>query len=99
VKQGQTGTVNLTVSSTSGFTTTSGGNTTTVLPLTYTCSGLPNWSNCTFSPASPSQATTVTVSITTTAATIAQARPLNGPPIFFAALFPGLFGIMFIAKS
>ena len=39
------------------------------------------------------------MSITTIAATIAQPWPLNGPPIFFAALFPGLFGIMFIAKS
>ncbi len=101
LKEGQTGQVKLTVSSTStpSFTTSSGGNTTTVLPLTYTCSGLPNLSSCTFSPASPSQATAVSVSITTTASTSAQARPPHPTRILYAALFPGLFGIMFIAGS
>jgi subtilase family serine protease len=99
VTQGQTATVNLTVSSTTGFTTTSGGSTTTILPLTYTCSGLPNLSNCTFNPTSPSQATAVTVSITTTAATSAQARPIKGTRVFYAALFPGMFAIMFIAGA
>lgn len=102
VKQGQTATVNLTVSSTNGFTSTTGGNTTTNLPLTYTCTSSPaiTLSNCTFSPLSPNQAVAVTVSVTTTAPTNAQARPLDqGTRIFYAALFPGLFGIMFVAGS
>ncbi len=99
VKQGQTGQVNLTVSSTTGFVTTTGGNSQTTAPLSYTCSGLPNLSNCTFSPISPNQATAVTVSITTTASTTAEARPVGGTRVFYAALFPGLFGIMFIAGS
>jgi subtilase family serine protease len=102
VQQGQTGQVKLTVSSTStpSFTTSSNGNTTTALPLTYGCSGLPNLSSCTFSPASPSQATAVSVSITTTASTNAQARPLDrGNPVLYAVLSPGLFGIMFIVGA
>ena len=102
VKQGQTGQVNLTVSSTStpSFVTTSGGNSQTVLPLTYSCSGLPSLSNCTFSPTSPNQSATVTVNITTTAPTNAMARPLDrGTQILYASLAPGLFGIMFIAGA
>jgi subtilase family serine protease len=102
VTQGQTATVNLTVSSTNGFTTTSGGNTTTVLPLTYTCSSSPAilLSNCTFSPTNPSQATAVTVNITTNASTSGQARPFDrNTRIFYAALLPGLFGIVFIRGS
>lgn len=102
VKQGQTAQVNLTISSTNGFTTTSGGNTTTVLPLTYTCTSSPaiSLSNCTFAPPSPSQSTAVTVSVSTKAPTNAQALPFDhGTRIFYAALFPGLFGIMFIAGS
>ena len=95
VTQGQTGQVNLTVNSTNGFTTTSGGTTTTVLPLTYQCSGIPSTSNCTFSPVSPNNSTAVTVSITTTASTSAQSRPLErGTRILYAAVFPGLFGIV-----
>jgi hypothetical protein len=100
VKQGQTAQVNLTIASTNGFTTSSGGNTTTTLPLTYTCTSSPaiSLSNCTFSPTSPNQSTAVTVSISTTAPTNAQARPFDhGTRIFYAALFPGLFGIVFIA--
>jgi subtilase family serine protease len=100
VAQGQTAQVNLNVSSTTGFTTTSNGNTTTVLPLTYNCTGLPNSSNCTFSPTSPSQATAVTVSITTTASTTTRARPLDrGSPVLCAALLPGIFGLIFIAGA
>lgn len=100
VKQGLSGQVNMTVNSTNGFLTTSGGNTQTTLPVTYTCSGIPTLTTCTFSPTSPTQAAAVTVNITTTAPTSAQARPENGNPrIFYAALLPGLFGIMFVAGS
>jgi subtilase family serine protease len=100
VKQGATGNVNLTINSTNGFTTTSGGNTTTVLPLSYVCSGYPSLSTCTFSPVSPNQSTAVTVNIATIASTSAQARPLDhGTRIFYAALLPGFFGIMLVAGS
>ncbi len=98
VKQGQSGVVNLTVSG--SLVTTSGGNTQTILPLTYTCTGYPSLSTCTFSPSSPTQVAAVTVNITTTASSSAQARPLNGRSrIFYAALLPGLFGIVFVAGS
>lgn len=100
VKQGLSGQVNMTVNSTNGFLVTSGGNTQTVLPVTYNYSGIPTLTTLTFSPASPTQAAAVTVNITTTAPTSAQARPENGNPrIFYAALLPGLFGIMFVAGS
>jgi subtilase family serine protease len=96
VTQGQSAEVKLTLSSTTGFTTTSNGNTTTVLPLTYNCTGLPNLSSCTFSPTSPSQATAVAMSITT-ASTTTRARPLDrGSPVLYALLLPGIFGMMFI---
>jgi subtilase family serine protease len=100
VKQGLTAKANLTVNGTNGFVTN--GNATTVLPLTYTCSSSPAIpvSTCTFSPVSPNQSATVTVSITTTAPTNAQARPFDrGNRIFYAALFPGLFGIVFVGVS
>ena len=102
VKQGQTGQVNLTINSTNGFITTSGGNSTTILPLSYTCTSSPalTLSNCTFSPTSPNQSTAVTVNITTTAPTNALAHPLDrGNRVFYAALLPGLFGIVLVAGS
>jgi subtilase family serine protease len=100
VKQGSTGSVNLTISSTNGFIATSGGNSTTVLPLAYVCSGYPSLSTCTFSPVSPNQSTAVTVNIATTASTSAQARPFDhGTRIFYAALLPGFFGIVLVAGS
>lgn len=102
VRQGATGNVNLTVTSTStpSFIATSGGNTTTVLPLAYTCSGFPTLSTCTFSPVSPNQATAVTVNVMTTPSTSAKAQPVDrGPRIFYAALLPGFFGIVLVAGS
>jgi subtilase family serine protease len=102
VKQGATGNVNLTVTSTStpSFIATSGGNTTTVLPLAYTCSGFPTLSTCTFSPVSPNQSTAVTVNIMTTPSSSAKAQPFGrGTRIFYAALLPGFFGIVLVAGS
>jgi large repetitive protein len=94
VTQGQTsGAVNLTVgsSSTPPFVTGS----TTSLPLTYSCAGLPSESTCNFSPSSTSSATSITLTITTTAPTGKLLRPLDrGPSVFYALLFPGLLGIV-----
>jgi hypothetical protein len=40
------------------------------------------------------------MTVTTTASTSAQASPLDrGSRIFYAALFPGMFGIVFVAGS
>jgi hypothetical protein len=101
VTRGSTATVGITVSSTtSGFVTTTGGNTTTALPLTYSCSGLPAESTCTFSPPSPTTTASVTVAIKTTAPTGKLLPPLgrsNG--IFYASLVPGLLGIVFTSIS
>lgn len=102
VKQGAPATINLTVNSTNGFVVTSGGNSTTTVPLSYSSAESPtvSLSNLTFNPVSPNQSTTVSVNITTTASTTALAHPLNGgTPILYAALLPGLFGIAFIAGS
>lgn len=100
VTAGTAASVPITVSSTTGFTSTSGGNTTTVLPLTYTCAGLPLEANCNFSPAVTSSSTSITLSVTTTAPTARLERPHErSNRIFFAALLPGLFGMIFLAGS
>jgi subtilase family serine protease len=94
VTQGQTsGAVNLTVgsSSTPPFVTGSS----TSLPLTYSCVGLPSEATCNFLPSSTSSATSITLTITTTAPTGKLLRPLDrGPSVFYALLFPGLLGIV-----
>lgn len=55
---------------------------------------------CTVTPASPTNAASVSVSITTVAPTAQLLRPLGGGQrIFFAALLPGLLGIVFTAGS
>lgn len=103
VKQGAPATVNLTANSSNGFVITgTGGNPMTTVPLTYSSSESPSvpLSNLTFSPVSPSQSPTVSVQITTTASTIAQALPLNdGKRILYAALLPGFLGIAFMGGS
>lgn len=103
VKQGAPATVNLAVNSSNGFVITgTGGNPMTTVPLTYSGSESPSvpLSNLTFSPVSPNQSPTVSVQITTTASTIAQALPLNdGKRILYAALLPGFLGIAFMGGS
>ena len=102
VAQGQTSSaVTFTVASSSSpsFLVTSGTSTTTALPVTYSCSGLPSESLCNFAPSSTTSATSVTVTITTTAPTASLQRPSGSLRIFYAALLPGLFGIMFTAGS
>jgi subtilase family serine protease len=106
VAQGQTtGAINIAVSSTStpSFVTTSGSSNSTALPVTYTCSGNPTQSMCFFNGTSGSvttQSTTVTLTITTTAPTGKMESPLgNANRIFYAALLPGMLGIVFMSGS
>ncbi|HWY20381.1 MAG TPA: protease pro-enzyme activation domain-containing protein [Candidatus Acidoferrum sp.] len=106
VAVGQTATVNVTVANPS----TGGGSpipfvgTTTALPLTYTCTGVPALPAAEIafqvSPGNgqPTNVTGVTISLKTTPVT-AQLRPLSGSRIFYALLLPGLFGIAFVAGS
>jgi len=98
VTVGGAATVNLTVASTNGFINTSSN--TTALPLTYSCTGLPSEASCNFSPSQGEAVsqTTLTLSIPTTAPTAQMRVPLGrGSRIFYALLFPGLFGIVFAA--
>jgi len=99
---GPTTAVNLTVVSTStpSFIVTSGTSTSTALPVSYSCSGLPSESVCIFAPTSPSSSTSISFTIKTTAPTAELRRPFDrGARIFYAALLPGLFGIMFTVGS
>lgn len=111
VSQGQTtGAVNMTVTSTSNpsFVVSNGsGGTVTSLPVTYTCTGLPSEATCAFTAAGAnssqqitSSATSVTLTIQTTAPTTKLERPLDREPkIFYAVLLPGLLGIFVIGGS
>ena len=93
VTQGQTGTANLTVSSTNGFVNNQSA---TVVPVTYSCSGLPAESACQFNgSASPvtTSATAITLNVITTAPTANASRGVN---LFPAVLLPGLLGIVFV---
>jgi subtilase family serine protease len=103
VSVGGTVPVNLTVNSANGFIT---NNSTTALPLTYSCSGSPNLStaeiSCQFSPSNGQgvSLTAVTLNLVTTPATAQLRPPLGrGRGIFYALLLPGLFGIVFAAGS
>jgi len=90
--------ISITVSSGNGFIPA--GSPTTNLPLTYTCSGLPSESQCSFSPLQTTNATAVTVNIQTTPPIARLSPPLGrGSRIFYALLLPSLFGIVFAAGS
>lgn len=100
VISGGSATVNLTVSSTTGFINNT--NSTTALPLIYSCTGTPNLSTAEISctPPNNGQATnaaSVTVTIKTTAPTTELRHPFDNHRIFYAMLLPGLFGIMLVA--
>jgi subtilase family serine protease len=109
VAQGQTSSpVNLSIASTSTppFVIANGSGSTTVLPLTYTCSGLPSEATCNFSGGSgagqtiTTSSTSVSFTITTTAPTARLERPLDRSGRFvYAVLLPGLFGIVFVFDS
>jgi subtilase family serine protease len=100
VTPGANAPVSLTVASSTGFITTSGGNSTTNLALTYSCTGMPSEASCTFSPSQSTTSTAVTVNFVTTPATTKLERPLDrGTRMFYAALLPGLMGIVFTFGS
>ena len=107
VAQGQTtGAINIAVQSTSTpsfLVSNGGGGTVTALPVTYTCSGNPAQSICLFNGNSQSvttQSTTVTLTISTTAPTGKMESPFgHANRILYAALLPGLLGIVFVAGS
>jgi subtilase family serine protease len=82
---GQPATANITVNPVNGFNSA----------LTFSCSGLPSESSCTFSPPASTTQTMVTLNLATTAPT-ARLRPPFGRSsgLFYAALFPGLLGII-----
>lgn len=100
VLQGQTSNpVDLTVTSSNGFVVTTGGNSSTVLPVSYSCTGLPLAAQCNFSPNATTNATTVTLTISTQGPTIAQCRQESHRAILCVVLLPGFFGILSIAGS
>ncbi len=100
VSVGGTAQVDISVTGTNGFINNS--NSTTVLPITYTCSGIPTTAEitCTFSPGlgqsiSP---TTLTLNLVTQGVT-GQMNPPGGGSIFYAFLLPALFGVVLTAGS
>ena len=102
VVPGGTAQVQLTLSGTNGFVNTS--NSTTALPVTYTClqSSLPSEVQCSFSPTGGAavSATSLTLDITTTGPTSLMQPPLgHGSRLYYALLLPGLFGIVFASGS
>ena len=102
VPVGGTASIQLAVSSTTGFVNSTSS--TTVLPLTYTCSGLPTTAeiNCQFAPNSgqSTNQAAVTLNLVTTPKTVRLQRPFDrGSGIFYALLLPGFFGIVFAAGS
>jgi|CZKJ01.1.fsa_nt_gi subtilase family serine protease len=102
VTAGGIASIPITVSGSNGFIVGSGSTATTQLPLSYTCTGFPSESTCTFSPSSGSSvsATTLTLSIATTAPVSQLSPPLGrGSRIFYALLLPGLLGIVFAGGS
>ncbi len=102
VVPGGTAQVQLTVAGTNGFVNTS--NSTTALPVTYTClqSSLPTEVQCSFSPTGGAavSSTSLTLNITTTGPTSRVQPPLgHGSRLYYALLLPGLFGIVFASGS
>jgi hypothetical protein len=102
VVPGGTAQVQLTLSGTNGFVNTS--NSTTALPVTYTClqSSLPSEVQCSFSPTGGNavSSTSLTLNITTTGPTSLMQPPLaHASRLYYALLLPGLFGIVFASGS
>jgi hypothetical protein len=89
VLQGQSVSATIVLTAANGFNT----------PVTYTCSDAASESTCT-GPSGATANTMVSFAITTTAATSQLRRPLDrGTGLFYAALLPGLMGIVFTLGS
>jgi len=86
VAQGSGATVKVSWTATNGFN----------LPLTFSCSDTASESTC-IGPSGQQNQSPISFAITTTAATASSRRP--GSRIFYAALLPGLLGIVFVAGS
>jgi hypothetical protein len=83
------------VNATLTLTPTNGFNT----PVTYTCADTVSETTCT-GPSGPTATTSPAFVITTTAPTRAMVAPFGrGKGIFYAALLPGMLGIMFTVGS
>lgn len=99
VAQGSMGSATFTLSSTNGFLTGTAPNQTTILPVSYTCTDPAPESTCT-GPTSATTATSVSFTIQTAAASARLQQPFGrASRIFYAALLPGLLGIMFTVGS
>jgi subtilase family serine protease len=98
---GGTAKIPITVSSTTGFI--NGSNNTTVLPLTYSCSGIPTSAEISCqvpNNGQPTNTSSVTINLVTTPVTTGRLRsPLGRSRIFYAALLPGLFGVVFLRSG
>jgi subtilase family serine protease len=85
VVAGQPATANITVNLMNGFNSA----------LTFSCSGLPSESTCTFSPPGATTQTMVTLNIATTAPTAQLRSPFGrSSRLFYAVLLPGVFGMV-----
>jgi Pro-kumamolisin, activation domain len=94
VTPGQPGTATINVAGTNGFN--SALSFTCTEPATLSASG----STCTIAPSTPTTATSVSLTVTTIGPTGRLRPPLaGGRAIFYAALLPGLLGIVFTAGS
>ncbi|HUO27263.1 MAG TPA: hypothetical protein VMU61_16465, partial [Candidatus Aquilonibacter sp.] len=94
--------LSLTDSGNTGFLVTNGGNQTTALPLTYTCTISPpaSGASCNVSPTSPTSVINPTVFVQTAAPTGQLQLPFGrASRIFYAMLLPGLFGVVFAVGS
>ena len=92
VAQGQSVTAILNLTAANGFDVTK-------TPITYTCTDPASESLCS-GPSGPTTTTTPSFTISTTAPTGKLERPFGrSTQIFYAALLPGLLGIMFTAGS
>jgi hypothetical protein len=104
VTAGGIASIQIAVTGTNGFIT---NGSTTALPLTYSCTGLPSESTGTFSPSggtcsgsNPISATALTLAIATTAPTGKLSSPFgHGSGVFYALLLPGMLGIVFVGGS
>ena len=99
VSPGSNATVTMALASSTGFITGTGANAQTVEAVVYTCTDNASESTCT-GPLNATTATSVSFTVTTTAPSSRLLRPLDrGTGIFYAALLPGILGIVFTFGS